>query len=309
MEYQIHPACELFPPLDDVQYAELRDDIARNGQYDPIVVDGAFVIDGKNRLRACLELNIEPKVQEWNYGDISRVEWAVSRNLRRRHLTVSQRSMVGQQMLPLLEAEADIRRKGRRTSKNASGVKEIDENTNEIDGSSTVLNNTALGRSKEIAAKAVGVSPDVIARAKRIAMAVPGRVPEIIAGKATLGEVERELKEEKRRATSVTGIADKCGNLITDPKLVEVFENPILDSIGGAIAKMIRELDALRAEPIGSFLNESITSHLDAARNGIRAARPYTICPSCKRGCKACKSQRWVPKLIFDGITAEDGKK
>jgi hypothetical protein len=116
---KIHPAAELFPLLSETERVELGEDIRRNGQLEPIAViekavprpDGHYnasdaletiILDGRNRLDAreaaglevidadgqladsVTRIEIDPQeVDPWNY--------VISKNYRRRHLTVEQR--------------------------------------------------------------------------------------------------------------------------------------------------------------------------------------------------------------------------
>lgn len=93
MKYKIHPVADMFPMLEGRPFNDLEQDIELYGQHDPIVVDGDTLIDGRNRLRACESLGIEPKVVEWStLGIKSQVhEWIFSKNIERRHLTDDQR--------------------------------------------------------------------------------------------------------------------------------------------------------------------------------------------------------------------------
>src|SRR5215469_8686107 len=86
----------MFPLLEGDEYRNFRDDISRFGQLEPImVVHGDLLLDGRNRLRACLDLKREPKVQEFQETDSSViVNYVVSKNIKRRHLNEGQQVMI-----------------------------------------------------------------------------------------------------------------------------------------------------------------------------------------------------------------------
>src|SRR5262249_29148462 len=92
-EMPFHPVADLFPPMPDTEYEEFKNDIQANGQ----LVDGwtyqGKIIDGRNRYRACRELGVQPRFQEWD-GRGSLVAFVISLNDRRRHLTPTQRAML-----------------------------------------------------------------------------------------------------------------------------------------------------------------------------------------------------------------------
>jgi len=80
--------------MTDEEFEGFKADIAANGLREPIWLhpDGR-IIDGRNRYRACCELGLEPPFRTWD-GQGALVGLVVSLNLRRRHLSESQRAMV-----------------------------------------------------------------------------------------------------------------------------------------------------------------------------------------------------------------------
>ena len=60
-----HPAAGAWPMMDDGRYAELRADIEANGQREPITLCDGMILDGRNRYRACVDLDIEPLTREY----------------------------------------------------------------------------------------------------------------------------------------------------------------------------------------------------------------------------------------------------
>lgn len=98
MNYQIHPAAMLFPEMEGDQWSNFVADIRDNGQREPIIVHNGKVIDGRNRLKACVWLNIEPKVREYQGTEEDILSYVISLNLNRRHLSESQRAMVASRL-------------------------------------------------------------------------------------------------------------------------------------------------------------------------------------------------------------------
>lgn len=94
----IHPVSRLFPPMNEDQFAALKDDIAQNGQREPITLWDHQVIDGAHRARACEELNLEPITRVWEGEESELTRYVVSLNLHRRHLNESQRAMVAEKI-------------------------------------------------------------------------------------------------------------------------------------------------------------------------------------------------------------------
>lgn len=90
---ETHPAAELFPMMSDEEYAGLLDDIHQHGQREKIVMWQGMLLDGRNRLRACLELGIKPDATELP-EDSDPVAFVCSLNVHRRHLNTAQRASI-----------------------------------------------------------------------------------------------------------------------------------------------------------------------------------------------------------------------
>ena len=108
--YVCHPACKLFPPLGKDELRELAEDIKQNGLLNDITILDGKILDGRNRYEACGIAGVEPRFVEWS-GEGSPVEWVISQNLFRRHLSSSQRAVVAHDLLPVLEKEAKQRQR------------------------------------------------------------------------------------------------------------------------------------------------------------------------------------------------------
>jgi protein gp37 len=94
----IHPIALLLPPMNDAEYKEFKDDILGNGLHNPIILYQDKVLDGRNRYLACKELEIDVWAREWEGGS-DPIEYVISQNIHRRHLTAGQRSMVAAKAL------------------------------------------------------------------------------------------------------------------------------------------------------------------------------------------------------------------
>jgi ParB-like chromosome segregation protein Spo0J len=63
------PISATFPELSDDECKLLKDDIEAHGQKYPILVSDDQVLDGWHRYKACRELGIEPKLEDFTRPD------------------------------------------------------------------------------------------------------------------------------------------------------------------------------------------------------------------------------------------------
>lgn len=191
--YEIHPAARIFPLMSAEEFAGLKSDIQAHGLHEPILRDitGA-VIDGRNRLRACEELGIEPTFRTFEGESV--VEMVMSLNLHRRHLDESQRAMIGAKAKPLFETEAAERRRATQNNDSASAVK-------------ANLPEQAKGQARDMAARSVNVSPrSVESAATVLKKGTPELVERVESGEikvSTAAEVAKQPEPEQQRLAAL----------------------------------------------------------------------------------------------------------
>lgn len=97
--------------MSDDEFQRLVDDIRLNGQREPIWTYQNKIIDGRNRYNACQVLNIEPLTREFTGESKQLISFVVSLNLHRRHLSESQRAMVGAKLATMERGYNEIQDK------------------------------------------------------------------------------------------------------------------------------------------------------------------------------------------------------
>jgi len=113
-----HSLAALFPELPPEELAELARDINERGQLEPIILHKGLILDGHNRYRACQIAGVKPQTEEFNPKATKRSpnEFVLSRNLRRRHLSVGQKAAIAlewSEQIQLSPRAEKNRRRGR----------------------------------------------------------------------------------------------------------------------------------------------------------------------------------------------------
>lgn len=92
-KYETHPAADAFPLLEGPAFTRFVDDVKRHGQIEDAWRDkDGLVLDGRNRVRACNDLGIEPRFLTYEGDDP--IGFVVSMNIARRHLGDFERAAV-----------------------------------------------------------------------------------------------------------------------------------------------------------------------------------------------------------------------
>ena len=89
--YVVSPLVRIFPDKPAPEYKALRESISRLGLLDPILMWRGTVVDGYHRLRACFELEVEPRFDVLS-DDSDPMEIVVDRMGTHRHLNETARA-------------------------------------------------------------------------------------------------------------------------------------------------------------------------------------------------------------------------
>lgn len=177
MKYKIHPLADLIPSMTDEEYQALKSDIQNNGYRKecPIILYEDKILDGRHRYKACQELGIEPKYEEYKGTEPS--SFVISLNLKRRNLTKGQLAALAVEFIPELEKEAEIRMK---SGKSVNLTQKIGEGKH-------------TGESAEEAAELFDTNRQYISDAKKIKKERPKLFEELKAGTKTMAEVKEAM--------------------------------------------------------------------------------------------------------------------
>lgn len=96
MTLEFHAIANCFPLIDGAEFDELVADIRANGVREPVILFEGKILDGRNRYRASDIAGVDCPMTTYDGSDP--VGYAVSLNLRRRHLSEGQRAWVAAQL-------------------------------------------------------------------------------------------------------------------------------------------------------------------------------------------------------------------
>lgn len=272
MEYKDHPLSSLLPLMSQIEIRELAADIQLNGLRSPIVLLDGLILDGRNRYRACKMGNVKPEFTDYN-GDGDPLTFINSVNVKRRHLTQAQKSMVGAKYETLLHG-------GDR--KNQDATLHLEKTRTEI-------------------AKELDVSPRSIATAKKALEIAPKReIKAIETGKKTATAVVREITNKAASAKDKLGFTVPK-SIESDWREAETFRETLnaLHRIKLRIEKAIEDRELAFRE-----ITNSTVADLHNAWSNLERVLPYAVCPTCeghnRKNCTLCKQRGWVSRFGYE---------
>lgn len=106
---EVHPAAACFPFIDGLAYTEFKGNIQAGGQIEPLKVCARtfLLLDGRNRLRACLELGIQPKYELVDIADP--YSYIIGANITRRHMDDRQRAAIAAELAVKFQELDDLK--------------------------------------------------------------------------------------------------------------------------------------------------------------------------------------------------------
>jgi DNA modification methylase len=176
--YEYHEIANIFPMMQDDEYERLKDDIAINGQLEPIVLYEGKVLDGRNRYKALCDIGLKTDFEEYQ-GD-QPLSYVISKNLHRRHLTSSQKAMAAIEIEKLFAVEAKVNQ-GIRTD-----ISQL------FDKSYEPIH------AAQKAAESVGTNRQYVHDAKNIQEKAPELAEQVRNGGMTIPEAKKKMQKAER---------------------------------------------------------------------------------------------------------------
>jgi protein gp37 len=188
--YEVHPFADEFPLIEGEEFEELVSDIKRQGLRQPIVLnhDRTVLIDGRNRFRACEAAGVDPVFETLpaHYTEAMVLNYVVSTNIERRHLSVGQKALVGLRYQDLFARAIKSEEEARKSRFPSTRKTDIPDSTPADLQESTTRPVTRMSRAeRESAAQAarlVGTSTRAIYQAKALERDAPDLAEEVKKG-------------------------------------------------------------------------------------------------------------------------------
>ena len=287
LEY--HEAANIFPMLDIDAFREFKADIKKNGLREPIEMFDGKIIDGRNRYQACLELDYTCPQLTKHIDDP--VAYVLSKNLHRRQLTASQRSMVAAKAKELYEKEAKERMSAGGGDKKSKSAK----------SGPVIVPDPIKGDSRDKAGKAVGVSGSLVDRASKVlAEATPELIADVEEGRVSVSAAARKVKESKEeKATKQDAKAIDAKKRPVPKDLIPVFDTVAeFKSLSRELTGILKRAEVLANGKAGAWLEYgSLRTDIENAKSSIKFGTPYIVCTYCNGrgdGCKACRGSGYL---------------
>lgn len=174
---EIHPYAKIMPSMTIDELAELSSDIKRMGQIEPGVIYQGMILDGSNRYVITQELGIDFQYIEFQGDDKAALDYVISKNVIRRHLTAGQKSTISADITNL--------KRGQRSDHESDNLIKLSESESKTSKLKLV--------SIEQAAKLMDVSKDSIVKARKLKQDSPELFEEVKSGKISLNKAVTTL--------------------------------------------------------------------------------------------------------------------
>ncbi len=318
--YAVHDLAELLPRMAGEDFDELVRDIKENGLREAICLlpaihrDPEMILDGRNRLRACLQAGRKPRFTYYTGSTdlASLIEFVRSKNLLRRHLSASQRVNFALMYDEWYRDAAKTRmRNGGARGGRARGKGSAD------------LRHPAGGKSSAALGRDVGASARTVENIRRARKLGAPEVIDAIAAGELAGDTAKDLvRLDPAAQVEVLAESRQSGktvrSLVKDRLGVAAGESPDADSGLKAMQAAFDRFQALAssaglalaaardaagaAEPVRATLDEAVREFEAVTRRLVEHCRPDAPCPDCEgAGCRQCHGLGWLFKAGGEG--------
>jgi len=284
MTIDAHPAANLFPLLEGDELRALADDIRERGLLHRGVEYRGLLLDGRNRQRACEMAGVDFTTRTLHFCD-SPTAYVLSANLKRRHLTATQRSVLAVEVQEHFAREAKERQRvGGKTAGRGRPIASV-QTARKL--------SKALGESTTRAAKAAGAGT----RNTTVMVAIRKRAPDVFTA-VKAGHVTKVSDAQAIARLPETQRIEALARVTRGSSPKEATRDVMAEATAKAVTRAMRETNRYRVEcgdmstalaaiPAGSvdailtdppYPREFLPLYRELARHAARVLRPGGSC-------------------------------
>lgn len=258
-------------PASDIK--ELAEDIKLRGLQNSITLFEDKILDGQHRYEACSIAGVKPRFETYKGNDP--LGFVIAANLKRRHLTPSQKAMVA--------ASIENMPHGRSEKKDAN-----------------------LHLTRTNAADSLDISPRSVATASKILDESPRLAQQVRDGKLTVHAAAEKLAEKK---TAAKPTLDDIGTPIPKDALPFWKRRQEVQDILTELSRIKCAVEKAKADgdPMFGKVGNGVISDLTQAYTHLLEAKPYAVCTTCMgspsaqpKGCSMCGNKGLISKWQWD---------
>lgn len=207
----------LIPPLSQEEYAQLEENLLKNGIREPISLWKDTIIDGHNRYEIAQRHSLLFSTINYEFSNGRDAEcWIIKNQFGRRNLPAYMRGALALRLEPLLSEQAKEKERERKTTFQKSEKSYI----------------TPVNTVKELA-KIAGISHDTLSRVKTIETQAPIELKEKVkSGELSISQayqqVRREQREQRREDERIEN-AEKVATLDNPLEAQGLFQTIVID--------------------------------------------------------------------------------
>jgi ParB-like chromosome segregation protein Spo0J len=186
-----HPYLSMVPEIAKKEFDDLRADINQFGQMFPVITCNGVIIDGRARWRACTMLDRKPKIEERDLSEMQILDFVISANVHRRHLTKSQIAVIVG--LPYMREKAKLVA-AEKAEKNR--IEKLNRGKVSSPRPLTYRGSHESKTAKQTA-DVLGVNASILERAKTVEKKAPELIPPIARGETSVKAAYETLRQPK----------------------------------------------------------------------------------------------------------------
>jgi hypothetical protein len=229
---EFHEVSNIFPMMEKAEFEALKEDIRQNGLNEAIWLYKDKILDGRNRYLACMEMRVKPRFQNYTGSEDSLIDFVLSLNLHRRHLSISQKACLAVDLLPTIEKRNE---EIKRLKNRALRIGEVVENFPPPE------------KSRAKVAKVFGVNERYVSDAKKVKTENEEIFQRVKKGEMNLQQALKALikKEEKKVVEKIPQPEAIEDEVLTPNDIKKINIYILRDGLEKAIAEKIVRNDRI----------------------------------------------------------------